>query len=228
NYIKLDGGTLRIGALSTHGAIAASAVVADHCNLLVQTAKQIGDPQVRNRGTIGGSVTHADPAADWPASILALDAKIQVRGREGVRMIDSADFFVDMLTSAVQPGEIVTEIAVPIPSAKSVSCYLKVPQSASGFAIVGVAVLMEIDGGVCRDARVGITGLSPKAYRATSVERALRNQTLNAALLSSAAALADAEAIDAMEDIHASGDYRRHLARVHTRRALEKTADFGF
>ncbi len=222
NYIKLDGNTLRIGSLSTHGAIAASPLIEGRCSLLAQTASQIGDQQVRNRGTIGGSLTHADPAADYPASILALDAKIHIRGRSGERVLDASDFFVDMLTSAVQPGEIVTAISVPLPSEKSSGCYLKVPQPASGFAIVGVAVQVEVVDGVCRDARVGITGLSPKPYRATSVERALNNNALDATVMSAAAQLADSEAVDAMGDIYASGEYRRHLARVYTRRALEK------
>ncbi len=224
DYIKVDGDVLRIGALSTHGAIAHSELVNNGCPLLAETAKQIGDQQVRNRGTIGGSLTHADPAADWPAAILALNARIHLLGRHGQRIVEAGDFFVDLLTSAVQTGEILTEVSLPIPSPQSKSCYLKVAQAASGFAIVGVAVQGEIRDGLWRDLRIGITGLAPKPFRAANTEALLAGKAADEATIQAAAQSADAEATDALEDIFASGEYRRHLARVYTRRALQRLA----
>jgi carbon-monoxide dehydrogenase medium subunit len=222
--IRIDGGAIRIGANVTHAEIAANAELKQHCPLLGETAAQIGDQQVRNRGTIGGSLTHADPAADWPAAILALNAEIVARSSKGERVIKAADFFVDVMTSAVEPNEIVTEIRVPKPAQPKAAAYLKVPQSASGFAIVGVAAQLKIANGKCEEVSVGVTGLAPKAFRAASVEAALRGKAIDDATLGAAAAKADAEAADAMEDIHASGDYRRHLARVYARRAVRAAA----
>jgi len=222
--IKIDGDTIRIGAGVTHAEIAANAQLKQHCPLLGLTAAQIGDQQVRNRGTIGGSLTHADPAADWPATILALGAEIVARSSSGERVIKASDFFVDIMTSAVEPNEIVTEIRVPKPAQPNRGVYLKVPQSASGFAVVGVAAQLRIANGKCEDVGIGVTGLAPKPFRAASVEAALRGQTIDEATVSAAAAKADTEAADAMEDIHASGDFRRHLARVYARRAVQAAA----
>jgi carbon-monoxide dehydrogenase medium subunit len=222
--IKVDGSTIRIGANATHAEIAASAELQQHCPLLCETAAQIGDQQVRNRGTIGGSITHADPAADWPAAMLALDAEVVARSSRGERVIKAADFFVDVMTSAVQPDEVVTEIRIPKPAQPKAAVYLKVPQSASGFAVVGVAAQLKVNNGQCEDISIGVTGLAPKAFRATSVEAALRGKAIDDAALNAAAEKADAEAVDAMEDIHASGDYRRHLARVYARRAVQTAA----
>jgi carbon-monoxide dehydrogenase medium subunit len=222
--IEVDGGAIRIGGSVTHAEIAADAELKRHCPLLCETASQIGDQQVRNRGTIGGSLTHADPAADWPAAILALDAEIVARSISGERVIKASDFFIDVMTSAVEANEIVTEIRVPKPAQPNRGVYLKVPQSASGFAIVGVAAQISMAGGVCEDVRIGVTGLAPKAFRAASAEAALRGRKLDEATISAAASSTDAEASDAMEDIHASGDYRRHLARVYVRRAVQTAA----
>lgn len=220
--ITVDGDTIRIGANVTHAEIAASAILREACPLLVETAAQIGDPQVRNRGTIGGSLTHADPAADWPAAILALDGEIVARNRLGERVIKVQDFFIDLLTSAVSPHEIVTEIRLTRPAQPGNSAYLKVAQAASGFAVIGVAVQLTINNGLCETAAVGVTGLAPKAYRAASTEALLKGKPLDDLSVSAAAAKADADASDAMEDIHASGEYRRHLTRIYTRRAIQK------
>ena len=222
--IAVSGNTIRIGSNATHAEIARSATLNQHCPLLVETAAQIGDQQVRNRGTIGGSLTHADPAADWPAAILALDAEIVAQSSSGERVIKAADFFVDMMTSSVRPDEIVTEIRITKPAQPNTAVYMKVPQSASGFAVVGVAAQLRLNKGKCEEIRVGITGLAPKPFRALSVENALRGEALDETLIKSAAEKADAEAADAMEDIHASGDYRRHLARVYACRAVQAAA----
>lgn len=224
NYIKVDGGTIRIGAMTTHGAIAASAELKQYCPLLAECGAQVGDQQVRNRGTLGGSLVHADPAADWPAAILALNAELVLQGANGERVLKATDFFVDMLTTDVQPGELLTEIRIPVPAQPKASAYLKVPQAASGFAVVGVAVQLEMDGNTCKAASIGVTGLAPKAYRAAAVEVALAGAALDEATLGAAAAQADADASDAMGDIHASEDYRRHLARVYAKRAVQAAA----
>lgn len=220
NAIKVDGSTISIGANATHAEIAANTDLKTHCPLLTETAAQIGDQQVRNRGTIGGSLTHADPAADWPAAILALDAEVVARSSQGSRSIKASDFFLDLMTSAVESDEIVTEIRIAKPAQPAASVYLKVPQSASGFALVGVAAQLKMVNGKCESVSIGVTGLAPKAFRATSVEAALLGKALDEATISAASAKADAEADDAMEDIHASGDYRRHLARVYAKRAV--------
>lgn len=218
--IQVNGSTIRIGANATHADIASNAELKIHCPLLCETAAQIGDQQVRNRGTIGGSLTHADPAADWPATILALDAEIVAQSSKGTRTINAADFFLDLMTSAVEEDEIVTEIRISKPAQPAAAVYLKVPQSASGFAVVGVAAQLTIANGKCEAVNIGVTGLAPKAFRAKSVEEALIGKALDEAAISAASASADAEADDAMEDIHASGDYRRHLARVYAKRAV--------
>lgn len=222
--IKVNGSTISIGANATHAEIAANVELKTHCPLLTETAAQIGDQQVRNRGTIGGSLTHADPAADWPAAILALDAEIVARSSTGVRTIKAADFFLDLMTSAIESDEIVTEIRIAKPAQPAASVYLKVPQSASGFAVVGVAAQLKVANGKCEAVSIGVTGLAPKAFRAKSVESALLGKALDEAAISAASAQADAEADDAMEDIHASGDYRRHLARVYAKRAVQAAA----
>ncbi|MEP7339519.1 MAG: xanthine dehydrogenase family protein subunit M [Acidobacteriota bacterium] len=222
--IKVDGNTISIGANTTHAEIAASAEIKQHCPLLTDTAQQIGDQQVRNRGTIGGSLVHNDPAADWPAAMLALDAEIVARSSNGERTIKASDFFVDLMTSAAAPDEIVTEIRIPKPAQPNASVYLKVAQSASGFALVGVAAQLKLNNGQCEEVSIGVTGVAAKAFRAKSVEDALRGKALDEASISAATAQTDADtqrAGDAMDDIHASGEYRRHLARIYTNRAVQ-------
>jgi carbon-monoxide dehydrogenase medium subunit len=175
--------------------------------------------QVRNRGTIGGSLAHADPAADWPAGILALEASMVVTGKGGERVINAEEFFVAMLETAIEEGEILTAIRVPVTAGEK-TAYVKVPQSASGFAIAGVAVRLRMDGGQkCSAAYVAVTGVADRAYRAKGVEQALAGKTLNAEAIEAAAAHA-ADNVDPLSDIHASGDYRVHLAHVYTRRAI--------
>src|SRR5947209_7298435 len=139
-YINEDGGGLRIGAMTTHYQLESNARLKEICPLLPECAASIGDVQVRNKGTIGGSLAHADPAADWPAAILALDAELIAVSAQGERAIKAQDFFVDMLTSALEPNEILREIRIRLPQGRTGQAYVKVPQPASGFAVVGVAV----------------------------------------------------------------------------------------
>jgi carbon-monoxide dehydrogenase medium subunit len=211
NYIRERDGKIAIGAMTTHYDIESSKLLADKCPLLTAVAPLIGDVQVRNKGTIGGSLVHADPAADWPASILALDAELEIAGPTGRRTVKANKFFVDMLQSVVKSNEILVEIRAPV-TTKSVA-YVKFAQKASGFAIAGVAVVMG------KSTTVGITGVAPKAYRAAAVERALRS----GANLATAAKKA-ANGVEPLNDIHASAEFRAHLARVNTQRALELAA----
>ena len=212
NYIRERDGKIAIGAMTTHYDIESSKLLAEKCPLLPEVAPHIGDVQVRNKGTLGGSLVHADPAADWPASILALDAELDIAGPGGRRTVKARQFFVDMMQSAVKPNEILAEIRVPA-TGKSVA-YVKFAQKASGFAIAGVAVVV-----IGKSTSVGITGVAPKAYRAAAVERALRSGANFAK-----AAQKAANGVEPLSDIHASAEFRAHLARVNTQRALELAA----
>ena len=212
---------ITIGALATHYAIESARRLRSKCPLLPETAGEIGDVQVRNRGTIGGSLVHADPAADWPAAILALDAQLEIAGPNGNRTIPAVDFFVDMLTTALQPGEILTRILIPTPPNRSGGAYVKMHQSASGFAIAGVAAHTTLDGdGNIGAVAVGITGISGVPYRARLVEDALRGKRPDEDLIREASDRATEGVEEFQKDIHASADYRKHLAKVFTRRAL--------
>jgi carbon-monoxide dehydrogenase medium subunit len=213
NYIREHGGHVCIGATTTHHAIESSALLRNSSPLLADVAAHIGDIQVRNRGTIGGSLAHADPAADYPAAILALDAEMDIAGPRGIRTVAARDFFVGLLQSAVGPGEILCEIRVPA-TPRSVA-YVKTEQKASGFAVCGVAVVASAGAGVS----VGITGVGATAYRASFVERALAGKPLLTETIAAAAAHA-ADGIEPLADIHASAEYRAHLASINTRRAI--------
>jgi len=219
NYIREDGGTLRIGATTTHYQVESSPLVRSKCPLLAEGAGHIGDIQVRNMGTIGGSVAHADPAADYPASLLALEAKIVLVSAKSQREMPIAEFFVDTFTTALEPGEIVRELVVPIEEQSTGTSYQKMLQPASGFAIVGIAARVRKSGGKIAMARVGVTGLSGKPYRAANVEKALEGMAGTPADIQKAAAVV-ADGVDANSDLHASAKYRAHLASIYTGRAL--------
>ena len=220
-YIREDGGQIRIGATTTHYQIESSDVLRRACPLLPEAATFLGDVQVRNKGTIGGSLAHADPGADWPAAVLALDAEIVAAGPKGERAIKANQFFTGMLSTALQPGEILREIRFSVAKGRVGQCYKKFRHPASGFAVVGVAVSVSLDGsGKCQSAGIGVTGVSPKPYRAGAVENALKGNAVDGKTLSSASAHAS-DGVDANTDLFASGEYRRHLAEVYTRRALE-------
>jgi carbon-monoxide dehydrogenase medium subunit len=222
SYIRAENGQISIGAMTTHALVESSALLLEKCPLLPETVAQIADVQVRNRGTIGGSLAHADPAADYPASVLALDAEIVALSSAGTRTIPATEFFVDLLTTQLRPGEILTEIRVPVLAARTGAAYQKLHQPASGFAIVGAAARVTLSrNGKIEDVAVGITGLGAKAYRATAVERALRNKAISPKLLADAARHA-ARGVDPLSDIHASAEYRREMAAVYARRALER------
>jgi aerobic carbon-monoxide dehydrogenase medium subunit len=219
NYIREAGGELHIGATASHYDVESSPLLRQKCPLLAETAAVIGDVQVRNMGTIGGSVAHADPAADYPAALQALEAKLVLQGAKSQRTVSAADFFVDAFTTALQTGEILREVIVPVDDTRTGASYQKMVQPASGFAIVGVAARVRQSGGKFTFVRLGVTGLSNRAYRATASEKALEGKS--ATDIQSAAALV-AQGIDANSDLHASADYRRHVAVVYTARALKR------
>ena len=218
SYVREAGGRVAIGAMTTHADIEASRLLTQKCPLLPETAGHIGDVQVRNKGTIGGSLVHADPAADYPAAILALDAEIDLAGPRGRRTVAAADFFVDLLQTAILSDEILTEIRVPITPASV--AYEKTEQKASGFALAGVAVVMTAD-----DLRVGVTGVAARPYRAAAVEQALRGRRQPSPEAIEQAAAHAADGVDPLSDIHASAEFRAHLASVNTRRAIRRALD---
>jgi len=219
NYIRQDGGMIRIGATTTHYDIESSALLRASCPLLAEAAANIGDIQVRNRGTIGGSIAHADPAADYPASLLALEARVVLSSAQSEREVPLADFFVDTFTTALEPGELIREVIVPVEDQSEGASYRKLAQPASGFAIVGIAARVRKTGDRITLARVGVTGLAGKPYRAVLVEKALEGRTGSPTDIQNAAALV-ADGVEANSDLYASARYRRHLATVYTMRAL--------
>jgi carbon-monoxide dehydrogenase medium subunit len=217
--IRQSGGAIEIGAGTVHSDVAASSLLRDACPVIAETAAEIGDPQVRNKGTLGGSLAHADPSADYPATMIALDAEIVIRGAQGSRSVKAADFFIDLFTVDLAPNELITGVKfTPVRSA----AYAKLHQRASHFAIVGVAAALGVEGGVIKSARVGLTGAISHAVRLTNVEQALQGKQASAATIEAAAKAAGAGLDGLNADMHASAEYRRSMVAVFTKRALEK------
>ena len=221
--IKEEGGTVVIGAMTTHYAVENSSVVKAKAPVLAATAAHIGDPMVRNMGTIGGSLAHADPAADYPATVIALGVELVAEGPKGKRTIKIDDFFKGLLTTALGPDEILTEVRVPALAAKTGSAYLKFPHPASRFAVVGVAAVLTMDGNKVGKASIGITGAGTRAVRAKGVEAALGGKALDAASIQAAADKAP-DGVDVQADLQGSEEYKRHLLKVFARRAIEAAA----
>ena len=210
-------GTIEIGAATTHHEVATSPLVQGKCPMLAETAASIGDPQVRNRGTIGGSLAHADPAADYPAAILALDADIQIKGAAGTRVAKARTFFKGLFTVDLGAEEIITAVRfAPVKTA----AYAKLHQRASHFAIVGVAAALDIASGVIQSARIGLTGAKSYATRLSAVEQQLAGAKASAASIEAASKMAGADLKDLNADLHGSEDYRRAMIAVFTKRAL--------
>lgn len=224
NILEVDG-RIEIGALVTHHAIESSGLLKTRCPLMPETAAEIGDVQVRNKGTIGGSLAHADPAADWPAAILALQAEIEARSSRGSRWIKAADYFLDLMTTTLAADEILTSVRVPVIEPHTGQAYLKLHHPASGYAMVGVAACVTLaESGAVAKAAVGLTGVGAKAVRAVAVEEVLTGKPPTDRRLDEAAAVA-AQGIELNGDLYASEEYRGHLARVYTRRALAKALE---
>jgi carbon-monoxide dehydrogenase medium subunit len=220
SYIREEGDQILIGATTTHYQIESSDLLKTICPLLPACAASIGDVQVRNKGTIGGSVAHSDPAGDWPAAVIALRAELVLTGPNGERTVNADDFFLDLLSTDLQPGEILRELRIKKPAGRFGQAYQKVHHPASGFAVVGIAVSLTLNAnGSCEGANIGVTGVGVKAYRAAAAEAALLNSTLDDTAVNNAASHV-CDGIDPNADLYASGDYRCHLAQVHTRRAI--------
>ena len=214
-----DGDHLVLGAMVTHAQIESSEILKSTCPLLPETATTIADVQVRNRGTIGGSIAHADPAGDWPAAIVALDAEIQVTGPSGERWVRCDEFFLGLLMSVLEPDELVTAIKVPV-TGNDKTAYLKAAPRSSGFAVVGIAVRLGVDEpGNCTRAVVGITGVTDKAYRPQRVEQLLAGRKLDDNAIEAAAGEATRN-VEVIEDINGSAEYRKHLTEVYLARAI--------
>lgn len=223
--IKVDGGQLIIGALTVHADVAASDLVRQHVPGLADAASVIGDLQVRNRGTIGGSVAHADPAADLPVILTALNASFMAQSPSGARTIAVDDFFTDFYTTALNANEILTEIRVPIPPAGTGTAYAKLPHPASGYVVVSSGALITRQAsGACAAARVAIGGLGSGPIRAVATEIELQGKPLTAQIIAAAAAKAAAET-DPVEDAYASTEYKKHVATVYARKAIEAAVE---
>lgn len=214
--------TLQIGAMTTHRAIEVSELLRTRLPVLPEAAALIGDAQVRNLGTIGGSLAHADPSADWPAVAIALDASVLIAGKRGERTVKVEELITGPLTTALEPSEILVQVRVPFQTPRAGSAYEKVPHPASRFAVVGVAAAVTLDDrGTVRSARVAVTGLAPKIARARATEQALMGKSPNETAIDAAAASA-AEGIQIRGDLSGSAAYKAHLLSVTAERALRR------
>jgi carbon-monoxide dehydrogenase medium subunit len=219
NYVREEGDHLAIGALTRHRQVHNNELVQEHCGILAYTAGLLGDPSVQHRGTIGGAVSHGDPAGDLPSVITALEGEIVVKGPDGERTVSAADFFLDYLYTALDPQEVVTEIRVPKLGSNVGWSYKKFSRRSQDWAVVGVAAVVEKDNGNISSARIGLTSMGSTPIRATAVEQALSGASPDD--VAEAANSAD-EGTNPASDDAASAEFRRHLARVWTRRAVEE------
>ncbi len=223
--ITETGGKLHVGALTRHAAIASSELVRRACPLLAEAAGKIGDPQVRNKGTIGGNVAHADPASDLPAVLVALDATIHLRGPAGPRQVQASAFFTDLLTTDLGEGEMLTAVEVPVLGMDTGTCYLKAEHPASGYALCGAAAVVGLDAdGRATHAALAFNGIAATPVSVPGLAAALAGRTPDDGAIAAAVA-GHLSVPDPLGDIHASGEYRVELARVYGRRALERARD---
>ena len=241
--ISVDGGSISIGALTTHQEVASSAEVRANCGILSEAAGGIGDPAVRNRGTIGGNASHADPASDYPTVLTALGASFNLQGPSGSRTVAADDFFTGPFETAVGANEVLTSVSVPVLAANQLAEYAKMAHPATSFAVVGAAAVVTLEGDAhghdhghdhdhghghghdhaprCTSARVAIGGLTPRPTRSPAVEAALAGQELNHESIASATALVSNDlGDDLLGDVYASADYRRNMAGVELKHAL--------
>ena len=219
DYIRADDGGLAIGALTRERSVERSSLVQARCPLLFEAVPLIAHPPIRNRGTIGGSLAHADPAAELPAVMVAIGAEIVAQGPAGERGIKAEDFFITYLTTALEPAEILKEIRIPPWPANTGWAFVELARRHGDMAIVGVAATLTLDAGVCRGARIVVTGSGGTPIRARQAEAVLAGQRPSDELFQQAGQKAGEE-VEPDDDIHATADYRRHLAQVLTRRAL--------
>jgi carbon-monoxide dehydrogenase medium subunit len=210
---------IRIGALTTHAELLASEPLRKILPIFHQTAELISDPQVRNRGTIGGSLSNADPAADWPAVAIAVKAELELAGPAGRRHVAAKDFFIDIMTTALDPGEVLVALNIPRPKPGAQFRYRKIRHPASGYAVVGVAVALCLQDGIVSEATIGITGATGRAFAAEAASTHLIGKPLSSQTITSAALLASEQA-ECLSDHYASADYRKHLVKTEIIRAL--------
>lgn len=223
--VSHDNGSIKIGALTVHADVAASNVLKSNCPLLAEAASNVGDRQVRHKGTIGGNIAHADPASDMPAAILALGGTIHLIGPSGSRQVAAADFFIDLLATDLHEDELLTAIEVPAQSGKTGSCYLKFEHPASGYAVCGAAAVVTLnDDGACAGASLCFNGVTATPHNASAVTNALVGQALDDAAIDKAVD-ANLSISDPMGDMHASGPYRIELAKTFAKRALKLARD---
>jgi carbon-monoxide dehydrogenase medium subunit len=218
--IKAGKSTIKIGGLATHAAVAESKDIRKNCPVVAETAALIGDIQVRNRGTMGGSLAHADPAADYPTVMVALDAEITATGEKGSRKIPARKFFVDLFETALKGSEILTEVSVSAMRKGEGAVYLKHRHPASSYAVVGVAAVVSLKNDVVKSARLVVGGVTANPLVVSVAEKALAGQKPTAKVLGDAAALVASAIEDPLGDLYASGEYRTHLATVLAGRAL--------
>jgi len=221
DFLEERDGTLRIGPLVRHKAAERSSLLASRYHVMADAAPQIADPIIRNRGTIAGSVVHADPSGDWGTVLLALDADLVLRSKSGSRTVKARDFFSGPFSTTIQPTEILSEIRIPAAKPQSGGAYLKLERKVGDFATVAVAVHLQMDDGKVRSAGIGLTAVGPQNLKAEQAEAALRGARLDDATIKQAAALA-AQAAEPKEDHRGSVEYKRNVVRVFTERGLKR------
>lgn len=225
SHLRLEGDTLVAGAMARHRDVEMLPGLAERCPLLSDGVSLIGHVAIRNRGTVGGSIAHADPAAEWPSILLALDGEVDARSASGSRTIAAGDLFDTYFTTTLRPDEILTEVRLLLPSGRAGSAYLELARRHGDFAIAGVGTVLVLgDGDRIEDARVVLIGVRDTAVRSTAAEAVLRDGEPGEELFAEAAGAIDAE-IDPVSDLHGSSDYRRHIAKVLVRRALARALD---
>ena len=221
--IRLEGNELRIGAMTCENDLIWSPLLAQHCPLLVETARLISDPQVRYRGTIGGDISHGDPGNDHPAVMLCLGASFVLNGGGGERVVPADGYFLGTYTTAIEPDEIMTEIRIPVPAKDSGSCYAKLKRKTGDFATAATAVLLKLDGDVVLDVSIALTNVGPTALKATDAENSLRRRPLTDTAIAEAASLA-MSICDPVEDLRGNVEYKKAMAGEMTQRALRTAA----
>jgi CO/xanthine dehydrogenase FAD-binding subunit len=223
-YIKEENGQVRMGAMTRQRAIEFSPPVKSRLPLLAEATRWVGHLPTRSRGTIGGSLAHSDPAAEYPAVAAALDAELVIRGRAGERVVRASEFFVGFMTTALQPSEMLVEVRMAAQAPDSGWAFEEFSRRHGDFAIIGIAAMLEVEGNRCRSARLAACGAGPTAIRLRAAEEILEQNGVDDRYIDEAAARA-AELVDPGADLHTSAEYRRHLTRVLTRRALKRAIE---
>lgn len=223
--IALENGNLRIGATASHRQIENHPLVQEHLPVLAETLRRVATPRIRNQGTLGGNLVHADPNQDPPPTLIVLDASVRLRSSRGSRILPVADLFTDYYETAIEPGEVLTDVLVPLPTAQRGAAFLKfMPRTSDDYATVGVAASLRKDGGVLRDVRIGLGALGSTPLRARDAEAILEGQPPEEGALRAAAAAVQAQ-VDPLSDLRGSADYKREMAAVFTYRALQRALE---